>query len=105
MDFREHQDRAKRNSRIIWVLYVLLLSISSLLIGWTFVVGLNLAELYQPGYEQYSFWQKFSASNSRAFNSEQIHCNDSVFMVFSSSKSINTLFWNKVQTWCWHACC
>jgi hypothetical protein len=47
MDFREHQDRAKRNSRIIWVLYVLLLSISSLLIGWTFVVGLNLAELYQ----------------------------------------------------------
>jgi hypothetical protein len=29
-------------------------------------------QLYQPGYEQYSFWQKFSASNSRAFNSEQI---------------------------------
>ena len=72
MDFREHQDRAKRNSKIIWFLYILLLSISSLLIGWTFIVGLNFAELYQPGYGQYSFWQKFSASNSRAFNSEQI---------------------------------
>ncbi|CAB5502139.1 Heat shock protein HtpX / FIG017973: domain of unknown function [uncultured Gammaproteobacteria bacterium] len=72
MDFREHQDRAKRNSRIIWFLYILLLSISSLLIGWTFIVGLNLAELYQSGYEQYSFGQKFSASNSHAFDSEQI---------------------------------
>ncbi|WP_428087268.1 M48 family metalloprotease [Candidatus Thioglobus sp.] len=71
MDFREHQDRAKKNSRIIWFLYILLLTISSFLIGWTFVVGLNLAEYYQVGYEQYGFWEKFSASNSRAF-SEQI---------------------------------
>lgn len=72
MDFREHQDRAKKNSRIIWSLYILLLLVSSFLIGWTFVVGLNLAEFYQPGYEQYSFGEKFFASNSRAFSNEQI---------------------------------
>jgi hypothetical protein len=70
MDFREHQDNAKKNSRIIWILYVLLLLVSSSLIGWTFVVGLNLAELYQPGYEQYSFWDKFSSSNAYIFNSK-----------------------------------
>ncbi|CAC9472623.1 Heat shock protein HtpX / FIG017973: domain of unknown function [uncultured Gammaproteobacteria bacterium] len=92
MDFREHQDRAKRNSRIIWVLYVLLLSISSLLIGWTFVVGLNLAELYQPGYEQYSFWQKFSASNSRAFNSEQIQILLSFSAIAFIVQSLTTAF-------------
>ena len=92
MDFREHQDRAKRNSRIIWVLYVLLLSISSLLIGWTFVVGLNLAELYQPSYEQYSFWQKFSASNSRAFNSEQIQILLSFSAIAFIVQSLTTAF-------------
>ncbi|VVM17533.1 Heat shock protein HtpX / FIG017973: domain of unknown function [uncultured Gammaproteobacteria bacterium] len=92
MDFREHQDRAKRNSRIIWFLYVLLLSISSLLIGWTFVVGLNLAELYQPGYEQYSFWQKFSASNSRAFNSEQIQILLSFSAIAFIVQSLTTAF-------------
>jgi Zn-dependent protease with chaperone function len=72
MDFREHQDRAKRNSKIIWFLYILLLLVSSFLIGWTFIVGINLADLYQPGYEQYGFWQKFSASNSLAFSDKQI---------------------------------
>ena len=70
MDFREHQDNAKKNSLIIWILYVLLLLVSSFLIGWTFVVGLNLAELYQPGYEQYNFWEKFSSSNSYIFNNK-----------------------------------
>jgi Zn-dependent protease with chaperone function len=72
MDFREHQDRAKRNSFIIWLLYILLLCISSFLIGWTLVVGMNLAELYQPQYFQYSFWEKFVASNEFAFSSEQL---------------------------------
>ncbi|RUA07269.1 MAG: peptidase M48 [Gammaproteobacteria bacterium] len=72
MDFREHQDRAKKNSRIIWFLYILLLLVSSFLIGWTLLVGLNLAELYQPGYEKYGFLDKFLASNRYAFNAEQI---------------------------------
>jgi Zn-dependent protease with chaperone function len=72
MDFREHQDRARKNSRIIWFLYILLLLVSSFLIGWTLAVGLNLAELYQPGYEQYSFGQKFIASNIRAFDDKHI---------------------------------
>jgi hypothetical protein len=74
------------------LLYVLLLSISSLLIGWTFVVGLNLAELYQPGYEQYSFWQKFSASNSRAFNSEQIQILLSFSAIAFIVQSLTTAF-------------
>jgi hypothetical protein len=69
-----------------------LLSISSLLIGWTFVVGLNLAELYQPGYEQYSFWQKFSASNSRAFNSEQIQILLSFSAIAFIVQSLTTAF-------------
>jgi Zn-dependent protease with chaperone function len=72
MDFREHQDKAKKNSLIIWVLYIALLLLSSFLIGWTFIIGLNLVELYQPEYHQYSFWQKFVASNKFAFSGEQI---------------------------------
>ncbi|KAA0445306.1 MAG: M48 family metalloprotease [Candidatus Thioglobus sp.] len=72
MDFREHQNNAKKNSRIIWFLYILLLLVSSFLIGWTLVVGLNLASFYQPEYEQYSFWQNLSDANHQAFNSAQI---------------------------------
>lgn len=63
MDFRENQDQARKNSRIIWSLYIVLLLISSVLIGWTLVVGLNLAELYNPQYYQYSFVDKFIAAN------------------------------------------
>jgi heat shock protein HtpX len=72
MDFREHQDRARKNSAIIWFLYILLLCVSSFLIGYTFVVGLNLAEFYNPQYFQYSFSEKFVASNELAFSQEQI---------------------------------
>lgn len=36
MDFREHQKQAKKNSRKIWILYTLLLLISSLLTGGLF---------------------------------------------------------------------
>jgi Zn-dependent protease with chaperone function len=92
MDFREQQNRAKRNSKIIWFLYILLLSVSSLLIGWTFVVGLNLAEFYQVGYEQYSFWQKFFASNSRVFNSEQIQVLFSFSVIAFIVQALTTVF-------------
>ena len=62
MDFRAHQDRARKNSLIIWLLYFLLLGLSSFLIGATLVVGFSLAELYQPQYNQYGFSDKFIAS-------------------------------------------
>ena len=64
MDFREHQDRARKNSLIIWALYILLLLISSFLIGYTLVIGFNIADYYQPEYQQYSFADKFIASNN-----------------------------------------
>lgn len=92
MDFREHQDRAKKNSRIIWFLYLLLLSVSSFLIGWTLIIGLNLTEFYQAGYEQYSFWQKFSASNSRAFDSEQLQVLLSFSAIAFIVQGLTTLF-------------
>ncbi|MDC9714847.1 MAG: M48 family metalloprotease [Gammaproteobacteria bacterium] len=92
MDFREHQDRAKKNSQIIWFLYILLLSTSSFLIGWTFIVGLNLTEFYQPGYEQYSFTEKFIASNARAFNSEQIQILASFSAIAFLVQGLTTVF-------------
>lgn len=92
MDFREHQNIAKKNSRIIWFLYLLLLLISSFLIGWTLTVGLNLAEFYQPGYQQYSFGQKFSAANHRAFNAEQIQLLISASSVAFIAQGLATLF-------------
>lgn len=70
MDFYEHQKRAKRNSLIIWLLYILLLCVSSLLIGYTFVVGLNLADFYQPQYSQHGFLEKFVASNELVFTNQ-----------------------------------
>jgi Zn-dependent protease with chaperone function len=73
MDFREHQDSAKKNSRIIWTLYILLLLISSFLIGWTLTVGMNLAEFYQPQYNQYPFFEKFFEANRIAFSGQQLN--------------------------------
>ncbi len=72
MDFRQHQDIAKRNTIIIWLLYILLLLTASFLIGWTMAVGFNLIELYQPQYLQYSFVEKFIAANKFVFSIEQI---------------------------------
>ncbi|ABL02166.1 peptidase M48, Ste24p [Candidatus Ruthia magnifica str. Cm (Calyptogena magnifica)] len=73
MDFREHQDKAKKNTIIIWSLYLILLLISSMLIGYTLFIGLNLAQFYQPEYQQYSFNEKFIAANQIVFqNQEQL---------------------------------
>jgi len=69
MDFREHQDRAKRNSKIIWLLYILLLSISSFLIAWTFMLGIEVYLIdYAREYAEYSFWQQLLISNTHVFN-------------------------------------
>jgi Zn-dependent protease with chaperone function len=92
MDFREHQDTAKKNSRIIWFLYLLLLLVSSFLIGWTLIVGLNLTEFYQSGYEQYSFGQKFSEANYRAFSTEQIQLLISASSIAFIVQGLTTLF-------------
>ncbi len=73
MDFRKHQDKAKKNTLIIWFLYLVLLLISSILISYTLFVGLNLAQFYQPEYQQYSLSEKFIAANQIVFqNQEQL---------------------------------
>jgi Zn-dependent protease with chaperone function len=73
MDFREHQDNAKKNSRIIWALYILLLLASAFLIGYTLIVGMNLVDFYQPQYNQYPFSEKFFAANKIAFSAQQLN--------------------------------
>ena len=71
MDFRAHQDKAKKNTLIIWFLYLILLLISSILIGYTLFVGLNLAQFYQPEYQQYSFAEKFIVANQIVFQNQK----------------------------------
>jgi Zn-dependent protease with chaperone function len=92
MDFREHQDRARKNSIIIWGLYLLLLSVSSALIGWTLTVALNLVDLYQPGYEAYSFWEKFIASNQSAFSKAQLPALLGLSIVVFIIQGLTTVF-------------
>lgn len=69
MDFREHQDTAKRNSKIIWILYIILLLTASFLVGWTLTIGLQLVEFYAPEYRQYGFLEKFIAANRAILSS------------------------------------
>jgi len=71
MDFRQHQDSAKKNSVIIWLLYILLLCISSSLVSYTLLVGLNLAELNAEAYANSSFFEKFIVSNQLLFTSQE----------------------------------
>lgn len=92
MDFYEHQKRAKKNSAIIWLLYFLLLLVSSALIGWTLAVGLSLAEFYQPQYNKYDFWEKFIASNKIAFLGDKFSLLIGASLIAFISQGITTAF-------------
>lgn len=67
MDFRAHQDLAKKNSRIIWILYLSLLLLSSFLVGYTLFIGTYLLESYQPQYAHWGFIERFIAINRFVF--------------------------------------
>lgn len=71
MDFRQQQDQAKKNSAIIWLLYLVLLCISSSLVSYTLLMGVNLLELFQDTASHTSFIEKMSLSHEALFSSKE----------------------------------